>query len=126
MRHLVQISLAASLMFLKNRSDSAGISFLFFFILTVFLSVGGGFTGRPALVVVTLFHVFSEGNPPPPLLTSPSFTLPYSAPSRSAFTAATDVKTCLRQCSLLRQKAFFHLDHNGIIRLREIPCLRGF
>lgn len=21
---------------------------------------------------------------------------------------------------------FFHLDHNGIIRLREIPCLRGF
>lgn len=97
---------------------------LLFFHLFLLLSVDAGFTLRPALSVVTLFHVFSEGDPPP--TSSPSFTLPDSAPSHSAFTAATDVKTCLRQCSLLRKKAFFIWIIMGLLGLEKYPAFVVF
>lgn len=71
--HLVQMSPAAPLMFQQNVSNSAEIFFKN-------LSVAAGFTHRPALVVVTLFRVFSEGRHPlpPPRLLSP--TLPPPVP----------------------------------------------
>lgn len=68
---------------------------------------------------------FLKANTPP---------TPHSPPPRSLrFTPLPS----LIHCSYWRQdmlasmrpaltELFFHLDHNGIIRLREIPCLRGF
>lgn len=101
--------------------------------LCVYAHIRGGFHAKSYSCIRAndaISWYFLKANTPPllPLSHPLSLSLSGSPPSHPSFTAATDVKTCLRQCSLLWQRAFFffHLDHNGIIRLREIPCLRGF
>lgn len=74
--------------------------------------------------------VFSKSKPP---LTLPASLTPSLSPSLwlgpppipHSLQLLTSRHACVNAPCFDRE-LFFHLDHNGIIRLREIPCLRGF
>lgn len=88
------------------------------------LSVDAGFSHRPALVVVTLFRVFSEGRhpvPPPPRLHSP--TLPPPIPH--SLQQLTSRHACVN-APCLERKLFFIRIIMGLLGLEKYPAFVAF
>lgn len=87
------------------------------------LSVDAGFSLRPALVVVTLFRVFSEGRHPlpPPRLHSP--TLPPPVPH--SLQQLTSRHACVN-APCLDRKLFFIWIIMGLLGLEKYPAFVAF